>query len=266
MDSNNDFVWIPNHEINKKAQLSMRNFLNKIECVKTLRGQLYREFTFYPTSKNDCDINYKIWKYVNKDRNALNDSGFYAFNTQFPLWLYYFLKHSNRNNVMKPSIFSIATLYAFDPDKRNLLENEVHTPIFEKALKFAHEHFDELMYEEEYEIEYDGEIMHETGRRFLQKRKDLINKAFGEYIGNSIIYPYISPFCKSEFGRDYFDFNFKHSIKLPIAYLSNSDWNRIIINGKKDDMERAESDAIPLKKWKDDNMQFHKELKLNSLV
>lgn len=248
------YVWISNPEIHKEAKTSIHEFLKKTSQVKMLRAQWYWNFSFYPTSKEECQTNLKLWDYLNKNRNVLNGN-YYVFNIGFPKSIYQFLKHTKRSKVLNPVIFGIAALYALQPEKRDVLRSQIYLPIYEKALIVVDKYFDKLLNINHNEMDFEIE----TGyfQRYYQNVRDILDSAFRDYVGNSIIFPFVNPFesaQKYEFAmREQNDFD----IKLPYAYMREDDWKRIIKDGEVDSLQRAESNTELYNIWKEDLMKYH---------
>ena len=144
MENREKYIWVSNHQIHEEAKLPLPGFLDTISCVETLRTQPSLCFTLYPTSKNEYEMNLKLWDYLNKSRNSLN-SGYKVFNVEFPKPLYYFLKHTNRVDVFKPIVLGLAGHYVFNPEKRKILQEQVYEPVFEKMLSIVNKYFKDFV-------------------------------------------------------------------------------------------------------------------------
>ena len=55
-------------------------------------------------------------------------------------------------------------------------------------------------------------------------------------------------------------------IKLQHSYMTESDWESIIIEKKYDTLQRAESKSEPFNDWKSDLFRYHKGLELADLI
>ena len=259
MNHSKDQIWISNHEIHKKARLKINDFLTRINSVEALRALWSIEFSFYPTRKEEYDMNLKLWDYLNKNRNSLNGR-YIVFNVGFPESLYNYLRHTRRNKVMNPVILGIAALYALEPEKRTIIEEQIYPPIFSKAKDIAEKYFNNIMNLDDTDTD---EERSESGYylRYWQNVRDSFDKAFREYVGNSAIFSLIDPVNRSKryemaiYEKSDFD------IKLPIAYMKDSDWERVVVKSEFDNLERSESNRELFMKWKKDLPKFHSSIK-----
>ncbi len=262
MEHKEKYLWISNNQIHKEAKISIHEFLKITSCVETLRVCSLLNFTLYPTSEEEYSTNLKLWDYVNKNRNSLNN---YCkiFNIQFPKPLLYFLKHTNRADVIKPIVLGLAGLYIYAPEKRKILEQQLYPPIFEKVVSIVDKYFKDfldIVFIESYENE---EITDEDDSFYIsiQAFRDRFDLAYKEYAKNSIMYQFVNPFDNMEKYNSAIMEN-EFDIKLPHAYMSNDDWKRIIIEKKPDSLQRVESQPEPFNEWKYDLFRYHKGVNL----
>jgi len=257
-DGAKKYEWIINHQIHEVADLDIKTFLERVEDVVALRAQWTKKFSFYPTSKEEYNNNVNLWKYANGKRNALNDYH-YVFAVSIPKPLYHFLRHSKRSQIFRPVILSLACLYAYDEKSRNLMEDQLYSQIWEKAVQVSKKYFSEYINYPaitDRELEEDLEVNY--NQRKKQTYKDTLDKAIKDYVGTTSLFPFIDAsqkhlrddFVKTESNN--FD------ISCPYAYMTKSDWNTIIVHGGLDDMMRVESKKEPFEAWKNGLNKFHK--------
>lgn len=252
-----EYIWISNHEINKEDKSSINTFYKKVDHLKGLRTRPNLYYTFYPVSKQGCNNNLKIWDYINKNRNSLNDN-YYVFSLGLPKNLLHFLKFSRRAKLFNPIILGIAAKYVMDYDKRGIMRRQVYEPIFDKALNLVDKYFSDFLTSSEFHQEYYDNYP----AYYRTKLKSQFEKAFKEYVGDSSILSYVSPWENSNMYDNYYFENEAFDLKIPIAYMKKEDWEDIINNGEKDTLERSESKAELFSMWKHDLLKYHPEIKL----
>ena len=108
--------------------------------VEALRTTKILTFTTYTTSKNEYNNNLKLWEYLNKNRNSLNDEGYFVFNVCFTGPLYNLFKFLKKIKI-KILKLSIALRYIIDTDKREIIKNKIYEPIFNKAMNIVGQYF-----------------------------------------------------------------------------------------------------------------------------
>lgn len=244
MKTSKNYVGVSNQEIHKQANLSKECFLKKIECVKELRTDNRFEFTLYPVNMEECEINLKIWDFVNVDTNALNDDD-YVFNIDFPKPLYDYLKNIKREHVLNSAILKMAMLYVTDPDNRDILEKQVYQPIFNEAVEISQMYFKEVL------GMYDSD-----SAEYWIKLREAFFRACEKYITYSAMYPFIIPSKILKSREKYVDWNerdlISYSFPLSTAYMRDRDWKSIIENNGRDTLCRVESKKEPYLRWKTD--------------
>lgn len=244
MKKTKNYVSVYNQEIHKQANLSKECFLKKIECVEELRTANRFEFTLYPVNMEECEINLKIWDFVNADTNALNDDD-YVFNIDFPEPLYDYLKNIKREHVLNSAILKIAILYVTLPDIRDILEKQVYKPIFNEAVEISQMYFKEVL-----------EMYDSDSVEYGIKLKEAFFNACVKYITYSAMYPFIIPSKILKGREEYVDWNEKdlihYSFPLSTAYMRDRDWKCIIDNNGRDTLCRVEGKKEPYLLWKTD--------------
>lgn len=262
--SNKKYQTVFNHQIHEAAQLDISTFLTRIENVLALRAGWNRNFSFYPTSKQEYDENIKIWNYVNGKRNALNNLH-YVYVLSIPKPLYYFLRHSKRSQVFKPIILGLATLYVLQPEKRKIMKDQLYSSFYDKAEKVAKKYFSEILYYNPTDDE-----LHEEGYflRYWQRYRDMLDEAIKDYVGNTTLIPFIDASSIGT-GKRYemaiLERN-EYDIGCPYAYMTDSDWQRIVLEeNKEDNLTRAESNYEILTLWKESLWNYHKQLETNCI-
>ncbi|MDY0781680.1 hypothetical protein [Tenacibaculum sp. IB213877] len=252
-----NYIWISNHEINKEDKTSIDNFLKKVNHLKGLRTRPNLRFTFYPVSKNEVNNNLKIWDYINKNKNSLNDE-YYIFNLGLPENMLNFLKFSKRTKLLNPIILGIATKYVLDYDKREIMREQVYEPIFDKALNLVDKYFSDFLISSEFHEKY----CYDFPEYYNTKLKSQFDKAFKEYVGDSSILPFICPWKNNKkYDTTIFETG-EFDLKIPIAYMTKKDWEVVVITGEKDTLERAESRADVFNMWKYDLPNNHVGLEI----
>lgn len=255
MDNLEDFknyIWISNYQINKQANLKIEDFLQKIRFLKNLRLiETGHFFYFYPTSKKEYEENIRLWDFINNDKNALNDSH-KVFIAGFPLELYYFLRHTPKKSIFTPIILALAGIYILEVSKRKIMEENIYRPLFDEIIKVVNKHFKQF-------INLMDDEKPKKGIFSIQRQKfeDIYNTTYGSIVKNSILFSLINPFNDSYKVNTILDDDL--GINIPLGYLSDIDWEAIVMNGKEDPLIRSESNEILLKRWRLDLIKYHKE-------
>ncbi len=256
MDNLEDFgnyIWISNYEINKLSNLKIVDFLNKISSVQALRfNDNEHFFYFYPTSKEEYEKNIILWDFINNDKNALN--GFYnkIFIAGFPSELYYFLRHTPKTSLFKPIILALSGIYILDVSKRKSMKEDVYPPLFDEVTKVVNKYFKEFI-----DLMDDGKPEKGIFSMQMQKFIDKYDTTYGSVVKNSILYSLINPFNDSYKVSTYLDDDL--GMGIPCGCLNDEDWKSIVINGKKDSLDRDGSNEMLLKKWRFDLSKYHRK-------
>lgn len=247
-----EYIWISNNQINVIAKKDINQFLDLIDHVEALRTREVLQFTTYPTTKEEFNNNLKLWDYLNKDRNSLNDKNHFIFNVRFPKFLYNLLKFSKRNKIRSFLELSIALKYIITPQKREILRSQIYEPIFDKAMNIVDKYFYDYLPSSQFNQKY----LDSNPNFYFSQLKKQAEKVYGEIIGNSSMFNIL--FC--------LDKNFLIDIKLETAYMNDRDWKKIILMNQKDSLMRAESKKETIEAWRLDllnefpELNYHEEI------
>lgn len=241
-------IWISNHEINNIAKKEINNFIDLTAHVEALRTTKILKFTTYTTSKSEYNNNLKLWDYLNKNKNSLNDEDYFIFNVRFPKSLYNLLKFSKKIKIKKFLELSIALRYIIDTEKREIIRNEVYEPIFNKAMNIVDQYFYNYLPSS---LFYQKYIDSNPEYYFAQLKKQS-EKVYKDLIGNSSMFDTI--FCLDEN-------TLILDIKLETAYMTKKDWKNIVLMNYKDSLDRVESKKETIEMWRSDLLNEFPDLK-----
>ncbi len=245
IERNKKEVWVSNPNINKEAKINISDFIEKVSNVKALRTVESLVFTIYPTSKEEYNKNLKLWDYVNKNTNSLNDKYRKVFNVILPEELFNFLKFSKKSKVNNLVALSLAIRYVNDEYGRNIIEQQVYEPILEKMHSIINKYFYSFLHKDEEYADYEENYP----EYFVVLWNKSMEKAQQELIGNSAMFKIISN-----------PFNKINDFKLQVSFMSDRDWNNIILNSSEDSLERVESRQDVFDFWKNNLYLEHSEL------
>lgn len=255
--TNEKYQMVFNYQIHEVAKMDISDFLERIECITALRARWRRTFSFYPTSKHEYDENINLWRYVNGQRNALNNHHL-VYAVAIPKSIYYFLRHTKRSQIFKPVLLGLATLWVLEPEKRSIMERQLYGTFYEKAVKLAKKYFHAILNDVP---KADIEDVH-YGHLYWQRYRDALDDAIRDYVGNTTLVPFIDASGEGAAKRYEMALLEKNEFDIgcPYAYMTDSDWKNIVINGNDDDLMRVESDRQVIDLWKNDLGHYHKGL------
>lgn len=227
--------------IHKKAKLSKAAFLEKINDVKYLRTAVNSNYiSFYITSVEEYINLVKFHELVNKGIFDFNFHEVFAVSIQPKL--YEWFKTTDINTIQKQIVSWMSGLYFFNPEKRNLIKQQVYSLLYEEIQTIIEKYYAGFHVSDFSDLDDESTF---DERNCLEKYKEVCLE----------IYSSEPPeFLKSPFGYEYekeWGLNSYHNFEFVMAYITENDWDRIVIKGKNgDDLDRVESRDDLWLKWK----------------
>jgi hypothetical protein len=264
---NNEYLWVSNTEVHKKANLSPTEFLKHLTHVKMLRSGVDRFFILSPSDETSYEFNIKLWKFVNGEHNILNTEHRTSFVVGFPKELYKFLKKTSIDNLFSPVLLYLVGRYMHNPKERHFFRTDAHEPLYRKMMSIVNKYFSAYIDVED--LQYNN------------KFHVLYRKVYKEIVGSYQLFSVVYPFWKDDnlgliFGG-YTDLNNKRNeernnviidsgnlgIGIMEGYMTDFDWNKIIVNKVEDSLDRVESLKELFEHWKND-FSKHNKIKISS--
>lgn len=235
--------------IHKKAKLTKQEFLDRVNNVNYLRTVYNSHYiSFYITSINEYNNLIKFHQLVNQ--GIFDFNGYHVFAVAIKPKLYNWFKTTEISVIQKQIVIWLASLYYFNPEKRNIQQKQIYKPLFEEIETIIETYYKDFEFPDFIELtdrlfeNNDETIFNEHKRcqkKYFQVCKDYYGTEPPEFLVSPIEYENIEEWGVNE----YYGFDFIE------GYLNDSDWNRIIIQGNnQDDMQRAESLDDLWIKWK----------------
>ncbi len=236
-----DCKVLVNTEIHKKAKLSRQAFLEKVKNVKYIRTGINRHYiSFYITSIEEYGNLKKFHELVNIGVFDFGGS-YHVFAVVIPDKLYEWFKSQRLGVIERQIAHWIASSYFFEPERREIFENQLFRPLLEEMKKIIKTHyvgykppFSEDDLDNLEEKQYEDAIFNNYHSK-LRKYHEVCQISYGTkppaFLNTPGQYEYMS-----EYGVNaYHDFEFLE------AYFTESDWENIIIKESIDDLGRSES-------------------------
>lgn len=240
---NEDFkkqIVLIDTDIHNKAKLSKEEFLQRIENINYLRTSYCDDYiSFYITSINEYNNLIKFHELIHKGIFDFNYHKIFAIAIQPKLYNWF---NSNKINIIQKQIVCwLAGSYFFNIDKRGIIKEQVYKPLYEEILKILEYYYKDFNLPDLSAKNESTQIDRERCvEKYLQVCKDYCNSEQPEFLNSPYGYKTIR-----EWGV-----NDNHNFEFVQSYLYDEDWERIIINGYKDDMHRVESIDNLWLKWK----------------
>ncbi|UTW65585.1 HNH endonuclease [bacterium SCSIO 12643] len=159
--------------------------------------------------------------------------------------LYNWFKTNELLKIQKQISCWLSALYYFNFDKREILKNQLYKPLFEEVTHIINIHFNDFPlpnFNQHYNNynSYTIEEIKACEKKYIQVCKDFYDDIPPVFLNSPFDYE-----LKKDWGT-----NTNYGFDFIEAYLSESDWKRIINGKSKDDMNRAESLDDLWIKWK----------------
>jgi hypothetical protein len=259
----NKSVWIPNFQIEKHANITATQVMERVKNVKYLRSnESALTFTFYPVSEDEIKRNKNIHAYANGYFNSVHD-GFVYFNIKFPVNMLLFLKSKTWNQVQDSTHGFLSLLYWLDEDSQIILERQLEKKTLKSVIKIVEGSKFKKIKEihKNYKDESGPKMRAEYNHAYFQLLIELgIDPVIFPYVGRllrELHYPF-------HFKDVIFSENSGYDVKLAAGYMRDiyedtDDWSSIVVQGSRgdDDLHRAESSAEPWESWVEEYSFFH---------
>jgi hypothetical protein len=248
-----DLVVICNVNIHKKLNVTREVFLEKVRVIKEIRCSWAWEYTSYYISTIEEYKNLKhLYDIVNSGEFPENKHQHWfaiAINPRMYEWF----KSNSFHVIERQIVFWMASLYFFNPGEREIFNRQFYKPILQEIKKII---------QSTYIKNYPLINVLDIDQNLVKSIDDIDKREFEYdplevYKAQSTTYSGVEPpkFLSNPFGlpllfgEDDWGLS-KYSFGFIKAYLTDSDWDNILINQEEDPLIRAESHAELWEKWK----------------
>lgn len=235
--------------IHNRAKLSKKSFLDRVSNVKYLRTNKNSNYiSFYITSIEENNNLLKFHDLVNK--GIFDFDNYHVFAVAIEPKLYNWFKTTDLVKIQKQIVCWMAALYYFNLENKEIQERQVYKPLFEEVLKIVEKYYKDFpipdfdnLSEQLFEKEDNTLFLKEKEciNKYHQVCQDFYNSEPPEFLCSPFDYKHLKDWGVN----DYYNFEFVES------YLTESDWERIVVKGGSNDcMNRVESRDDLWIKWK----------------
>jgi T5orf172 domain len=239
---------IVNPHLHENIEKTRNKFLERVSCVKAIRtnrGMHEEGLTLYIHSLST----FNLYRYI---KNAIDKGDFSGldsyyekkhFGIEISDKLFSWFKNNELDTIERQVICWLSLLFWLDPSKREVMDDQLYTPIAEEVRKVYSTHFegktisDDLVPKEHYNEQ----------ERFYHR---VCLDYYGSLPPEILNPPHYAVFDLQKDIRKMWWFHDEFDIRLERFYFCYDDWQRIVIDRKEDDLIRAESSEDIWSKWK----------------
>lgn len=135
-------IFIANCYLHETAQLSRRDFLDRVQHIQAIRSSSVPVFTSYPTTEEEWDRIAALHHLVATgtfDTVELRRRS-HPVALAIPRSIYFWFKNTTLDAIQRQVVLSLAHLYSWNMDRRQLLRDQLHGRLLTRVLE-VHEKF-----------------------------------------------------------------------------------------------------------------------------
>lgn len=248
----NKNLLVCNIDLQNIVGYNSSEFFKRIKHLEQMRTTISDEsFSYFITSEYELNrlkqlhAGIKTGKIDFLDANGKKSQYIFALNINKRIinWLY----NSTSKDLEKQLIAWMAVLYFLDPDHRDLLDNQFHRKLLNKAKKLIQDRFSKYFI-----VTLSKNGIFQPKRNYYLSSEEIRLKYLElctDYYGHLPSYPLDNP-CGFAYRTDEFGV-IGPRINFEYSFMYERDWNTIVLEGIPDKLNRAESQPTLIKDWKE---------------
>jgi len=234
--------------IHKQAKITRDKFLEKVSCVKSIRTSYNSNYiSFYITSLEEYSNLKKFYDLINTGVFSFSYNKVFAIAVQPKL--YEWFKNTAYDVIEKQIVGWLAASYYFQPEKRSVKKEQLYKPLFDEILELVDKHFKSFSLPD---FDLLNDKLFNDSDETLFSEIEKCNQKYLQFC-NDFYQAEPPEFLKTPFGYETlpeWGVNDCHNFEFVWAYFTDSDWERIIVKDKPDNLQRSESRDDLWEKWK----------------